>query len=394
MPYFRQAGSLPVKRRTLFPNGDGGFHAEELIGEEGFSSDLSHIYHLRPPTAIVKAEPVETPAVDKIENWPLLPRHFQTNKIELVGTDLVLGRVPLLVNADVTIGFAVATKPSELFRDANGAQCVYLQEGSATLRSVFGDLPVTAGDYVVIPAGVTHQWVPDEGGVRALTIESRGHIRPPRRYLSAAGQFLEAAPYRERDLRVPQDLPEPMQGEADVLIRRGTRFTRMTFRHHPFDAIGWDGCVYPYALSIHDFEPIVGRIHQPPPVHQTFEGPGFVVCSFVPRLSDYDPAAVGGPANHMNIDSDEVMFYAGGDYGSRSGSGIGVGSISLHPLGWTHGPQKQPDGKRKPGAMLDELAVMIDTFAPLDLTPAAVGTEAADYHTSWDRALGGGHGNS
>jgi homogentisate 1,2-dioxygenase len=379
---------LPAKRRTLFPNGESGYYSEELVGEEGFSSDLSHVYHVHPPTAIVKAERIDREPVTLVDNWPLLPRHFFTSKVP-TGDDLVLGRTPLLVNDDVTLGFASATEPSGLFRDADGDECLYLYSGSATLLSMFGPLEVRAGDYVLIPAGVIHQWIPGADGVSALTIESRGHIKPPARYLSKAGQFLEMAPYRERDLRGPQSLDEPREGEADVVIRRAGRLTRLTYRHHPFDVVGWNGCVYPYAFSIHDFEPVVGRIHQPPPVHQTFEGAGFVLCSFVPRLSDYDPTAVGGPANHMNIDSDEVMFYAGGDYTARSGSGIGPGSVSLHPLGWTHGPQKQPDGRRTPGAMLDELAVMIDTFAPLRLSSAAVEAEDQDYFASWDRGQGG-----
>ncbi|MEV0685239.1 homogentisate 1,2-dioxygenase [Nocardia sp. NPDC050378] len=387
MPYFRQLGSLPTKRRTLFPDPDGGYFSEELVGEEGFSSDLSHVYHRRPPTAIVQAARIERAPAELVDNWPVLPRHIRTSDVT-TGVDVVMGRVPLMVNSDVSIGYVEASVPSELYRDANGDECLYIFRGSATLRSMFGPLEVKQGDYVVIPAGVIHQWVPGANGVDALTIESRGHIKPPSRYLSKAGQFLEHAPYRERDLRGPQELGEPQTGEADVIVKREERYSRITFRYHPFDVVGWNGCVYPYAFSIYDFEPIVGRIHQPPPVHQTFEAPGFVLCSFVPRLSDYDPAAVGGPANHTNIDSDEVMFYAGGDYAARTGSAIGLGSISLHPLGWTHGPQKLPNGGRQAGVMLDELAVMVDTFAPLKLTSHAVGAEDANYFTSWDRSLG------
>lgn len=388
MPYFREVGSLPRKRRTLFPKPDGGFYAEELVGEDGFSQDLSHVYHQDPPTAIVDVRRVDKDATSVDENWPLLPRHFRTQDLTQTG-DLVTGRLALLTNSDVTLAFGHGTAPSPLFRDADGAECVYIHEGSGTLRSMFGDLAVCAGDYVVIPVGVIHQWVPGAEGLSALFIESRGHIKAPRRHLSDAGQFLEMAPYRERDLKVPEFTGEVQSGESEVLIRRAGRWTAMTFRNHPFDVVGWNGCVYPYALSIHDLEPVVGKIHQPPPVHQTFEGPGFVVCSFVPRLSDYDASAVGGPANHMNIDSDEVMFYAGGNYTSRGASGIELGSISLHPAGWTHGPQKQPDGTRTPGIMLDELAVMVDTFAPLQITAAAAGIEASDYFRSWDQALGG-----
>ncbi|MGV9868813.1 homogentisate 1,2-dioxygenase [Rhodococcus koreensis] len=384
---YRTVGELPAKRRTLFPNPEGGHFFEELVGEDGFYSDLSHVYHLRPPTVIAKAERIERDPIETVENWPLIPRHIRTDCVE-TGDDLVMGRVPLLVNDDVSICFASAVATSELYRDANGDECVYIYRGAATLRSMFGDLAVSDGDYVIIPAGVIHQWVPGEGGFDALIVESRGHIKPPKRYLSDSGQFLEMAPFRERDLRAPEAPGEPERGSADVIVKREGKYSRITFRYHPFDVVGWAGQVYPYAFSIHDFEPVVGRIHQPPPVHQTFEGPGFALCSFVPRLSDYDPAAVGGPANHMNIDSDEVMFYAGGSYAARSGSGIEKGSLSLHPLGWTHGPQKLPTSDRKPGIMLEELAVMVDTFKPLKLTSAALAVEDVEYVGSWDRGLG------
>lgn len=388
MPYFRQVGKLPAKRRTLFPKPEGGFYAEELVGEDGFSQDLSHVYHQHPPTAIVDAHRVETPQFDQADNWPVLPRHFRTQDIAETA-DLVTGRKPLLTNADVALSFARSTGTSPLFRDADGAECVYVHQGSGTLRSMFGDLSVIAGQYVVIPVGVIHQWIPGDAGISALFIESRGHIKAPRRHLSDAGQFLEMAPFRERDLRVPEFIGVVQEGETEVLIRRDRKWTSMTFRNHPFDLVGWNGCVYPYALSVYDIEPVVGKIHQPPPVHQTFAGDGFVVCTFVPRLSDYDASAVGGPANHMNIDSDEVMFYAGGNYASRGKSGIDVGSISLHPSGWTHGPQRQPDGKRTPGIMLDEVAVMIDTFKPLQIAQPASDIEAPDYFKSWDTALEG-----
>lgn len=386
MPYFRTLGALPAKRRTLFPSNGNGFYNEELIGEEGFSSDLSHVYHRHPPSAIQSSErAVDTDPDAGEDNWPLLPRHFRTDELEL-SADLVAGRRGLLANADIRIGFAEATQPSELYRNANGDECLFIVSGTATLNSTFGALPVTAGDYVVIPAGVTHHWMPDSDGVRALVIESRGHIKPPRRYLSDTGQFLEMAPYRERDLKVPRELIAIEDIPIGVLVRRGATLSRLRYHHHPFDVVGWDGCLYPYALSIHDFEPIVGRIHQPPPVHQTFEGPGFVLCSFCPRPSDYDPYAVGGPANHANVDSDEVMFYAGGDYAARRGSGIDIGSISLHPAGWTHGPHQPPAPRAQPGAMLNELAVMIDTFAPLRITAAARSVEDSDYFTTWSAA--------
>ena len=252
------------------------------------------------------------------------------------------------------------------------------------LESVFGAMRVEAGDYVVVPAGTTHRWVP-EGRVDALVVEARGHINPPRRYLSSDGQFLEHAPYCERDLRAP-DRPLLVEGEhIEVLVRTAGGLSRHTHRHHPFDVVGWDGALYPWSLNIHDFEPIVGRIHQPPPVHQTFEGPGFVVCSFVPRLFDFHPDAVKVPYHHANTDSDEVLFYSAGNFMSRAGSGIGVGSISYHPAGFVHGPQPGSFEASVAQSRTVEVAVMIDTFAPLGVTDAAREVSAPDYPWSWAR---------
>jgi homogentisate 1,2-dioxygenase len=218
-------------------------------------------------------------------------------------------------------------------------------------------------------------------------LEARGHIRPPRRYLSPAGQFLEHAPYCERDLRGPEAPLLVEDGETPVLVRARDGLTRYTYRHHPFDVVGWDGCLYPYAFNIADFEPIVGRLHQPPPVHQTFEGPNFVVCSFVPRLFDFHPEAVPVPYNHANVDSDEVLFYVGGDFMSRKGSGIGLGSISLHPAGFVHGPQPGSVEAAIGKAGTEEVAVMVDTFRPLGLGAAAIEAEDPEYAWTWARGL-------
>jgi homogentisate 1,2-dioxygenase len=252
------------------------------------------------------------------------------------------------------------------------------------VETVFGALPVGAGDYVVLPTSTTHRWVPQgEEPLRVLTIEARGHVGPPKRYLSAKGQFLEHAPYCERDLRGPAEPHVEAGDHVDVLVRHRTGCTQYTYAHHPFDVIGWDGCLYPYAFSIHDFEPITGRLHQPPPVHQTFEGPGFVICSFVPRLFDYHPQSIPAPYNHANVDSDEVLFYVGGDFMSRKGAGIELGSISLHPSGFIHGPQpgsvEASIGKER----TDEYAVMIDTFRPLGLGDAALACEDTGYAWTW-----------
>jgi homogentisate 1,2-dioxygenase len=243
---------------------------------------------------------------------------------------------------------------------------------------------------VVVPTGTTHRWIPDLDGdpVATLVVEARGHIGAPARYLSAAGQFLEHSPYCERDLHGPDEPlvvdDEPGDG-VEVLVRQRTGLTRYRYAHHPFDVVGWDGCLYPYRLSIHDFEPITGRVHQPPPVHQTFAGPRFVVCSFVPRKLDYHPDAVPTPYNHANVDSDEVLYYCAGDFTSRKGAGIGPGSISLHPGGFTHGPQPGSVEASLGAERTDELAVMVDTFAPLRLAAAARACDDPDYAWTWAR---------
>lgn len=390
MPHYRRVGEVPPKRHTQFRAPDGSLYAEELMGADGFSSDSALLYHRRPPTDLVGAETVRPPAGDGAgvtPNEPLLPRHFRTGELE-PGGDLVGGRWLLLANDDVRLLAAAATEPSGLYRNATGDEIVFVRSGAARLESVFGALDCRAGDYVVVPTGTTHRWVPTgDEPVVALVIEARGHVGPPARYLSPTGQFLEHSPYCERDLHAPEeplvvDDPVPDEG-IEVLVRQRSGVTRYRYAHHPFDVVGWDGCLYPYRLSIHDFEPLTGRVHQPPPVHQTFAGPNFVVCSFVPRKLDYHPLAVPSPYNHANVDSDEVLYYCDGDFTSRKGSGIGAGSITLHPAGFTHGPQ--------PGAVeaslgqdsTDELAVMVDTFAPLGLGPAARACEDPDYAWSW-----------
>jgi len=387
MPYYRAVGEIPRKRHTQFRKPDGSLYAEELMGVEGFSSDSALLYHEHAPTAILDAVAVDETSQPLGANHPLKPRHFKTHKLDAPSADLVTGRQLLLGNDDLRISYVIADQPSPLYRNGSGDELVYVEAGSAVLESVFGTLTVGSGDYVVLPTSTTHRWVPTGAEpVRALVIEARGHVTPPKRYLSAKGQFLEQAPYCERDLRGP-DGPLSQDGsDVDVLVRHRTGLTKFTYAHHPFDVVGWDGCLYPYAFSIHDFEPITGRVHQPPPVHQTFEGPGFVVCSFVPRLFDYHPQAIPVPYNHSNVDSDEVLFYTQGEFMSRKGAGIELGSISLHPSGHIHGPQpgsvEASIGKER----TDEYAVMIDTFRPLGLGPAAIECEDTSYAWSWSGA--------
>ncbi len=393
MPYYRRAGEVPPKRHTQFRQPDGGLYAEELMGQEGFSADSALLYHRYLPTAIVAAEAVDRPAPARTPNLPLKPRHFATHKLDVAGADAVLDRQQLLANDDIRLSYVLADRPSPLYRNAIGDECLYVEAGSARIESTFGDLPVNAGDYVIIPTSVIYRVLPVDGPVRLLTVEATGHIGPPKRYLSARGQFLEHAPYCERDLRGPAE-PRPVDGtDVEVYVqhksrangpgRTGTAWTRLVYANHPFDVVGWDGCLYPWAFSIHDFEPITGRLHQPPPVHQTFEGPNFVICSFVPRKVDYHPLAIPVPYNHHNVDSDEVLFYTGGNYEARRGSGIQQGSISLHPSGFTHGPQPGAVERAIGVESFDELAVMVDTFRPLDLGAAALSCEDSGYAWTW-----------
>jgi homogentisate 1,2-dioxygenase len=390
MPYYRRVGEVPPKRHTQFRQPDGSLYAEELMGQEGFSSDSSLLYHRHLPTAIVAADEFDPPAWSRVPNRPLKPRHFRTHKLDTPGADPILGRAHLLANDDVRLSYVVTDRPSVLYRNAIGDECLYVEAGRARIESAFGTLEVAEGDYAIIPTSVIYRVVPD-GAARILAIEATGHIGPPRRYLSVRGQFLESSPYCERDLRGPTGPSTVDATDVEVYVQHRRGWTRYVYAHHPFDVVGWDGCLYPWALSIHDFEPITGRVHQPPPVHQTFEGPNFVVCSFVPRKVDYHPLAIPVPYNHHNVDSDEVLFYTGGNYEARRGSGIGQGSISLHPGGFTHGPQPGAAERAIGVDFFDELAVMVDTFRPLDLCEPAVSCEDSAYAWTW---AGGGAGDA
>lgn len=399
MAHYRRSGFIPPKRHTQHRAPDGSLYREELMGEEGFSSDSSLLYHRGVPSAITEARPWTLPDDSTVPNEPLLPRHlklhdlFGADPAELGSRDLVTGRRLVLGNADVRIAYVVGSAVSPLYRNATGDEIVFIEAGGGVLETVFGPLPFGAGDYLVIPRATTHRWVPD-GPVRAYCIEASSHVAPPKRYLSRYGQFLEHAPYCERDLRGPGELAEPTAGldnAAEVYVKhRGTGPWGLTgsihvVPTHPFDVVGWDGCLYPYAFNVADFEPITGRVHQPPPVHQVFEGRNFVVCNFVPRKVDYHPLAVPVPYYHANVDSDEVMFYVDGDYEARKGSGIGKGSISLHPGGHSHGPQPSSIEASLGAERFDELAVMVDTFAPLELGEAARAVDDGVYFGSWSR---------
>jgi homogentisate 1,2-dioxygenase len=386
---------VPPKRHTQHRRPDGGLYYEELMGEEGFSSDSSLLYHRHIPSAIVDARPWPLPDQATTPNEPLLPRHLKLHELfddaAVSSVDAVTGRRLVLGNDDVRIGYVVAGAASPLYRNAIGDECVYIEAGAATVETVFGPLAVRQGDYLIVPRATTHRWVPEgDEPLRAYCIEANSHIGPAHRYLSRFGQLLEHAPYCERDLHGPGRLAQQHGADVEVYIKHraaggaaGVAGTIHVMPHHPFDVVGWDGCLYPYTFNVADFEPITGRVHQPPPAHQVFEGNNFVVCNFVPRKVDYHPLSIPVPYYHSNVDSDEVMFYCGGDYEARKGSGIGPGSISLHPGGHSHGPQPGAYERSIGVEFFDELAVMVDTFRPLRLGEGGRAADDGRYAWSW-----------
>jgi homogentisate 1,2-dioxygenase len=385
MPYYRVMGDVPHKRHTFHHDSSGARYAEELVGQAGFSSSSALLYHRHSPSALAAIQAVERPPVEATPDRPLTPRHVRTPLLA-AGDDAVSGRTTLLANSDVEISWVSAVEDSGLYRNAIGDELVFVQHGAARLDSVFGMLGVGPGDYIVVPAGVTHRWtLTGDGPLGLLVVSSSGHVAPPGRYLSAHGQFLEHSPYCERDQRGPSELVGEDGTDVPVLVRDRGGWSRHVHVRHPFDVVGWDGSLYPWALNIADFEPIVGSIHQPPPVHQTFELPGAVICSFVQRLFDFHPDAVKVPYHHSNTDSDEVLFYSAGNFMSRAGSGIAAGSISFHPAGFVHGPQPGSVEASIDQERTEEVAVMIDTFAPLAVTDEARAVSDDGYLFSWSR---------
>ncbi|GAA2131022.1 homogentisate 1,2-dioxygenase [Nocardioides bigeumensis] len=392
MAHYQRVGDVPPKRHTQHRDADGHLYREELMGEEGFSSDSSLLYHRGVPSAIVDSQVWEVYDQTRTPNHPLKPRHLKLHSLfpeagDGQGADAVTGRRLILGNNDVRITYVVTgTEPSALYRNAIGDECVYVESGSGTVESVFGAVSYRTGDYVVIPRATDHRWVPAEPS-RLYPIEANSHIHPPKRYLSRFGQFLEHAPYCERDLYSPTE-PLLVEGvDVDVLVKhrtsKGVVGSRLTYATHPFDVVGWDGCLYPFTFNVEDYMPITGKVHQPPPVHQVFEGWNFVVCNFLPRKVDYHPLAIPVPYYHSNVDSDEVMFYVGGDYEARKGSGINLGSISLHPGGHAHGPQPAAIEASLGVDYFEESAVMVDTFAPLELGEGGLAAEDPAYAWSW-----------
>jgi len=401
MAHYLRIGNVPHKRHTQHRTPEGGLYYEELMGEEGFSSDSSLLYHRGLPSAISQARAWELgDSLATTPNHPLLPRHLRLHDLFVDGAwrgvDPVTSRRLVLGNADVRISYVVADTPSPFYRNGIGDECVFVESGGARVETVFGAFEVTSGDYLVVPRATTHRWVPlGEEPLSAYCIESNSHIAPPRRYLSRYGQLLEHAPYCERDLRPPlgpllaEDTGVRSDEPTEVYIKHrgdgpnGIVGTIYTYPHHPLDVVGWDGCLYPYAFNVSDFEPITGRVHQPPPVHQAFEGDNFVICNFVPRKVDYHPGSIPVPYYHSNVDSDEIMFYVAGDYEARKGSGIGRGSVSVHPGGHAHGPQPGAYESSIGAEFFDELAVMVDTFRPLELGEAGRAADDGKYAWSW-----------
>jgi homogentisate 1,2-dioxygenase len=383
MPIYHSLGQIPAKRHTVFRKPDGALYAEELVSTEGFSSMYSLVYHTHPPT-IVKE--LGTPY--SVE--PKIAREKHLKHTSLLGfnikpeKDYLESRKIVLVNSDLQISLAAPTESmtTYFYKNSQADEVLFIHKGSGTLKTGFGKIYFKYGDYIVVPRGTIYQIEFNDADNRLFIIESFSPIHFPKRYQNKYGQLMEHAPFCERDIVRPTNLETfDESGDFKVLIKKQGLIYPYTYGTHPFDFIGWDGYHYPWAFSIHNFEPITGRVHQPPPVHQTFEAHNFVICSFVPRKYDYHPQAIPAPYNHSNIDSDEVLYYVDGDFMSRKS--VVQGQITLHPGGIPHGPHpgtvENSIGKEK----TEELAVMIDPFKPLMLTEDAIAIEDESYHKSW-----------
>ncbi len=382
MTSYHALGQLPPKRHTQFRKPDGSLYAEELFGAEGFSGCFSLLYHKHPPTRVTRVARHSSLPVEEWHQSVHRHHHLKTQPLE-PGGDPISGRKVLFFNNDVAIGVSRPTEPmSYFYRNAECDELYFVHEGSGVFETIFGNLPYRKGDYVNLPRGTTYRIVPEKGETRLLIVEARGPIETPRRYRNEFGQLLEHAPFSNRDFRLPRELPQHEEhGEFEVRIKIDHALMSYFYDYHPLDLVGWDGYLYPYIFNINDFEPITGRVHQPPPVHQTFQGPNFVVCSFCPRKLDYHPQAVPVPYNHSNIDSDEVIYYVDGNFSSRKG--IEVASFTLHPRGIPHGPHPGTVEKSLGAERTEELAVMVDTFHPLRLTVDARPFDDERYPLSW-----------
>lgn len=383
MPIYHKLGQIPHKRHTIFRKPDGKLYAEELVSTEGFSNVYSLIYHCHPPT-IVKELGEPYSVEPKIAREKHL-KHTSLKGFKIVAEDDYLkSRKPVLVNADLHISLAAPKKSMTdyFFKNSQADEMIFIHVGSGTLKTGYGKIKFEYGDYIIIPRGTIYQFEFNDENNRLFIIESFTPITSPKRYRNHVGQLLEHSPFCERDMKLPQDLETFDQtGDFKVLIKKQGLIYPYTYGTHPFDFVGWDGFHYPWAISIHDFEPITGRVHQPPPVHQMFEAHNFVVCSFVPRKYDYHPLAIPAPYNHSNVDSDEVLYYVDGDFMSRKS--VEKGQITLHPGGIPHGPHPGTVEKSIGKERTEELAVMVDPFRPLMITEDAVAIEDPDYFGSW-----------
>ena len=383
MPFYHKLGNFPHKRHTVFRKEDGGIHHEQLFGTIGFDGMSCLMYHLEPPTIVKNfVESVDLNPEIAIEKQ-LQMRSFMGYKVA-PEDDFIKSRVPMLTNSDCTISLAAPKKSLRdyFYKNADCDEVIFIHEGTGKLRTQLGNIDFKYGDYLVIPRGIIYQVDFDTEINRLFIVESTHPIFTPKRYRNWFGQLLEHSPYCERDFRPPYEL-ETHAETGDFLIKTKKEGILYSYNYasHPFDVVGWDGFNYPYAFSIHDFEPITGRVHLPPPIHQTFETSAFVICSFVPRLYDYHPESIPSPYNHSNIDSDEVLYYVDGDFMSRNN--IERGQITLHPAGLVHGPHPGAAEKSIGQTKTDELALMVDTFAPLKLTKAAIELSDGKYHKSW-----------
>jgi len=390
MPYYSKLGQMPPKRHTQFRRPDGALYSEEVFGTEGFVGPTSTLYHIHPPTQVTGWKSLYSTRPEYVDVDTMRMRHLKSMPMQPKG-DPVTGRVVLFGNADCEMSLCVPAEPMNYhFKNGMSDECIFIHFGSGTVYSTFGTLRFRKKDYIIIPKGTIYRMEFDDTPAgdtapRFLVIETANgsHIHPPPRYLSKkTSQFLEHAPYCERDLRPPElPLTYDEAGEFEVRIKALGSVHNYVYDYHPLDVVGWDGCYYPYLFNIDDFSPITGALHMPPPIHQTFEAHNFVICSFCPRHLDYHPQAVPIPYNHSNIDSDEVLYYVEGNYAARKG--INVGSLTLHPQGIPHGPHPGTVEASLGKEWTNELAVMCDTFRPLLPTKAALGLDDPAYPASW-----------
>ena len=383
MPRYHKLGKIPHKRHTVFKKEDGSIHFEQLFGTIGFDGMSSLLYHLHPPTKVKEIHGSIKVAPEIAIDKNMQMRAFKGFNI-LEKDDNLEARVPVLTNKDVTLWLASPKESMKnyFYKNVDADEVIFIHKGKGTLLTQLGNIQFDYGDYLVIPRGMIYQIAFESKENKHFIIESFHPVYTPKRYRNWFGQLLEHSPYCERDLRVPEELKTfDEKGSFMVKIKKEGILYDYEYASHPFDVVGWDGYNYPYAFSIHDFEPITGRVHQPPPVHQTFETPAFVICSFCPRLYYYHPDAIPAPYNHSNIDSDEVLYYVDGDFMSRND--IEIGQITLHPAGIPHGPHPGAYERSIGQKQTEELAVMVDTFKPLMITKQALGLELKNYYKSW-----------